>query len=107
MSDPQKSPLPARWEAKKPTLLQRMCVLRCLRPGKITLAVQDFVTEARGLLLHCSWLAYDFCLFCFIAAFVCAFTFQRPACAATCVFVRVCHSTAVFVYSFTARAESA
>lgn len=39
-SDPQKSKLPPRWEAKKLTLLQRMCILRCLRPAKITLAVQ-------------------------------------------------------------------
>ena len=47
-SDPQKSKLPARWEAKKLTLLQRMCILRCLRPAKITLAVQDFETEVMG-----------------------------------------------------------
>ncbi len=39
-SDPQKSKLPPRWEAKKLSLLQRMCILRCLRPAKITLAVQ-------------------------------------------------------------------
>jgi hypothetical protein len=38
--DAHRSPLPARWESRSLTMLQRMCLLRCLRPDKITLAVQ-------------------------------------------------------------------
>lgn len=49
VNEPHRDKLPPRWESKSLTRLQRMCFLRCLRPGKITLAVQDFVTEAMGV----------------------------------------------------------
>ena len=46
--DAHRMPLPERWEKCGLSNLQRMCLLRCLRPDKITLAVQDFVTHAMG-----------------------------------------------------------
>ena len=39
--------LPAPWQ-RPLSRLQRMCVLRCIRPDKMTLAVQEFVTASLG-----------------------------------------------------------
>eukprot|EP00938_MAST-03A_sp_MAST-3A-sp1_P003218 g3218.t1 len=43
---PHRHELPSRW--KDLESLQRMCILNCLRPDKITFALQDYVTEKLG-----------------------------------------------------------
>jgi dynein heavy chain len=46
-NDAHKHPMPGDWESRL-NGLQRMCVLRALRPDKIMLAVQDFVEGNMG-----------------------------------------------------------
>jgi len=46
-ADAHQVPLPARW-GEQLNNFQRMCILRCLRADKISLAVQDFVIEKMG-----------------------------------------------------------
>ena len=45
-ADAHRLPLPGRWSGL--TALQRMCLLRCLRPDRMTLAIQDFVSAEMG-----------------------------------------------------------
>ncbi|KAJ8614220.1 hypothetical protein CTAYLR_001132 [Chrysophaeum taylorii] len=44
---PHQSPLPGEWDDKLQGL-RRLCVLRCIRPDKVSLAVQHFVIEVKG-----------------------------------------------------------
>lgn len=44
---PHELPLPGEWDAKLKGL-RRLCVLRCVRPDKVSLGVQNFVIEAKG-----------------------------------------------------------
>ncbi|GBG33042.1 Dynein heavy chain 7, axonemal [Hondaea fermentalgiana] len=46
-ADAHQMPLPDTWEDKMSSF-QKMLVLRCLRPDKVSLAVQDFVIEKMG-----------------------------------------------------------
>lgn len=46
-ADAHQMPLPGAWESKVDTF-QKMLVLRCIRPDKVSLAVQDFVIEKMG-----------------------------------------------------------
>lgn len=46
-STPQDMALPAPWDAKL-TLFQKLLVLRCVRPDKLVLAVQNFVMRTMG-----------------------------------------------------------
>lgn len=41
-------PYPERWENDRLTPFQRMLILRCIRPDRVTLAVQDFVINKMG-----------------------------------------------------------
>lgn len=43
-TEPHQQPLPGQWESKL-TGIQRICALRCIRPDKVVLAVQDFVAK--------------------------------------------------------------
>uniref|UniRef100_A0AAV2JVC4 Uncharacterized protein n=1 Tax=Knipowitschia caucasica TaxID=637954 RepID=A0AAV2JVC4_KNICA len=43
---PEKEPLPQEWKNK--TALQRLCVMRALRPDRMTYAVRDFVEQKLG-----------------------------------------------------------
>ncbi|VDN10779.1 unnamed protein product [Dibothriocephalus latus] len=45
---PQNCPLPAPLNEKYKDFLARMCILRCLRPDRITPIVQDYVTDSLG-----------------------------------------------------------
>ena len=47
-ADAHTHPLPAPWGGDRLSPLQRMCVLRCLRPDKVMLAVQEFVKRRLG-----------------------------------------------------------
>ena len=46
-AEPQKMELPGEWHAKLNTL-QKMCILRCLRPDMVSVSIQDYVTEFLG-----------------------------------------------------------
>jgi len=46
-ASPQDEALPGRWEARLHGL-KRLCLLRCIRPDKVMLAVQKFVVESLG-----------------------------------------------------------
>jgi len=46
-STPQDQPLPGHWQ-RDLTALEKLCVLRCIRPDKVMLAVQNFVIGALG-----------------------------------------------------------
>jgi len=43
-TDPHLQPLPGHWDAKLKGI-KRLCALRCIRPDKVVLAVQNFVAE--------------------------------------------------------------
>eukprot|EP00614_Pseudopedinella_elastica_P018404 CAMPEP_0172648382 /NCGR_PEP_ID=MMETSP1068-20121228/241239_1 /TAXON_ID=35684 /ORGANISM="Pseudopedinella elastica, Strain CCMP716" /LENGTH=2530 /DNA_ID=CAMNT_0013462701 /DNA_START=4 /DNA_END=7593 /DNA_ORIENTATION=- len=45
--EPHTMPLPGVWEGKVSNL-ERLCAVRCIRPDKVVLAVQNFVIEAMG-----------------------------------------------------------
>eukprot|EP00736_Rhodelphis_marinus_P009962 Rmarinus@m.13206 len=45
--DPMSCPLPDKWN-KELDLMEKMCVLRCLRPGAVVPAIQQFVSEKLG-----------------------------------------------------------
>ncbi|GBG29412.1 Dynein heavy chain 7, axonemal [Hondaea fermentalgiana] len=47
-SNAHREPYPDRWEGDRLTPFQRMLVLRCIRPDRVTLAVQDFVINKMG-----------------------------------------------------------
>eukprot|EP00163_Fabomonas_tropica_P006841 TRINITY_DN1642_c0_g2_i1.p1 TRINITY_DN1642_c0_g2~~TRINITY_DN1642_c0_g2_i1.p1 ORF type:complete len:1585 (+),score=560.99 TRINITY_DN1642_c0_g2_i1:482-4756(+) len=47
-AEPHRAQLPGGWHSKL-TMFQRLCVLRCLRPDKMTSAVQDFISEKIGV----------------------------------------------------------
>ena len=46
-SDAQNEPLPAPWHDRLHPF-QRLCVLRCIRPDKVVLAIQDFIVFKLG-----------------------------------------------------------
>jgi dynein heavy chain len=46
--EPQDSALPGRWDAALTDRLQRMCVLRVVRPDTMTLSLQGYVVEKLG-----------------------------------------------------------
>lgn len=45
-TEPHQQPLPGQWDARLKGI-QRICALRCIRPDKVVLAVQDFVAQVR------------------------------------------------------------
>merc|ERR1711871_479733 len=45
---PHEAPLPGEWQTKLQDSMQRMCVLRVLRPDKMILALQAYVVEKMG-----------------------------------------------------------
>ena len=45
-SEPHREKLPGHWSEL--SLFERLLVLRCIRPDKVTNAMQDFVTEEIG-----------------------------------------------------------
>lgn len=44
---PHEMPLPGSWE-ERVTPLERLCCVRCVRPDKVVLAVQNFVVASMG-----------------------------------------------------------
>jgi dynein heavy chain len=45
--DPHTMPLPGSWDSKV-SPLERLCCVRCVRPDKVVLAVQNFVVASMG-----------------------------------------------------------
>eukprot|EP00947_MAST-08B_sp_MAST-8B-sp1_P002409 g2409.t1 len=46
-AEPHRMKLPGKWDAEL-NMLQKMCVLRCLRPDMMSPAIQDYVSEYLG-----------------------------------------------------------
>jgi dynein heavy chain len=46
-SEPHNAPIPGEWNAKLNSF-QKMIILKCLRPDKIALAIQNFIVEKIG-----------------------------------------------------------
>ena len=42
----EKQPYPQKWNDK--TGLQKLCIVRCMRPDRMTNALEDYVRECRG-----------------------------------------------------------